>query len=179
MMNDQEGVFGANQSGATRHAEPLSIENLAPAFFGLLTTRVSDRIVADGSRVASSLGIPVPARCMSTIITLSHGPKGVSEIARALGVSHVAAMKNIRKLSSLGFTVTRSDPKDARRKPIEFTPKGRKAARQLHIFVEHIRQVYLDIFSEIDVNVYDAMSKFEAALVRRSFHERLSEATRA
>ena len=151
----------------------------APAFFGLLATRLTDLIVDEGGRVAAARGVRTPTRCMSTMLTLLAGPKGVSELARDLGMSHVALIKIVRQLSELGFVETGEDPADRRRRPVSLTEDGVAAAREVEWFVGHLRTVYLDLFDEIGVNVHDAMRRMETALTARSFFARLDARTPA
>ncbi len=150
----------------------------APAFFGLLATRLTDLVVDEGGRVSAERGIETPPRCMSTMLTLLDGPKGVSELARELGMSHVALIKIVRQLTELGFVEIGADPEDRRRRPVALTEIGHKAALDVERFVMRLRVVYFDLFDEIGVNVHDAMRKMEAALRKRSFYDRLEKATR-
>lgn len=156
-----------------------TILNYAPAFFGLLATRLTDLIVEEGGRVAAQRGIETPPRCMSTMLTLLAGPKGVSELARELGMSHVALIKIVRQLTELGFVEVGTDPQDRRRRPVTLTRAGDRAARDVERFVMRLRLVYHDLFEEIGVDAHAALLKMEAAFRSRSFYDRLDEKTRS
>lgn len=166
----QEQLTSIDPAG---EAPERTIMAYAPAFFGLLATRLTELIVDEGGQIAASRGIETPARCMSTILILLDGEKGVSELARELGLSHVALIKIVRQLNALGFVETGADPNDRRRRPIKLTKKGLKAARDVESFIAHLQLVYLELFEEIGVNVHDALRKMEAALRTRSLYDRL------
>jgi DNA-binding MarR family transcriptional regulator len=168
--------MGSRPDSDSKRSE-TAIDVYAPAFLGLLATRVVDRLVEDGARIAKAQGISVPPRCMSTIMTLAKGPIGVSEISRQLGVSHVAVIQHVRQLADLGLVRTLTDPNDARRKPVELTAKGKQAAREVAQFLEAAQQVYRDIFAETGTDVYEALTKIESTLNRISFFERMEAAT--
>ncbi|MFN2100103.1 MarR family winged helix-turn-helix transcriptional regulator [Altererythrobacter sp. MF3-039] len=150
------------------------VEQFAPGFFALVAARLSERIVEEGAEIAAASGIVTPARCMSTIVALTSGPKGVSELGRMMGVSHVAAMKNVRSLSELGFVQTGIDPSDARRKPIHLSNAGRTEAAQVIEFVQALQAVFREVDREIGESAYDSLLRFEEALDRQSLSSRIS-----
>jgi len=178
-MNSKKFHFESSAGSRAGRKMSPAIADYAPAFFGLLATRLTDRIVEEGANVADARGIETPPRCMSTMVTLARGPMGVSEISRAIGISHVAVMKNTRRLTNLGLVRTGRDPSDARRKPIELTPKGERAAFDVIEFVTALQEVYREIFAEIGVDAYDALEKFDEALDRQSFFDRLDKVTQS
>lgn len=165
-----------SNSSRTRENEAAvsPVEQFKPAFMALVAARLSERIIEEGAEIAASLGIITPARCMSTMVVLERGPKGVSELGRMMGVSHVAAMKNVRLLSELGFVEVGSDPNDARRKPIYLTDRGRKEAAQVIEFVTTLQSAFREVEHEIGISVQDSLTQFEQALDRRSLLSRLA-----
>ncbi len=144
----------------------------APAFFGLVTTRVLDRIIVTGVDAAVQNGLDIPARSMSALILLAAEPMGVSELAERLGVTHAAAIKNTRALLEQKLIERCEDISDARRRPLYLTLQGRACVTDVVEFVKIAQCVYADLFEEVGVDLHEAMLKMEAALKREGFNER-------
>lgn len=157
---------------------PSVLEAYSPAFFALAATRVTDLILTEGSDAARQQGIDVPARSMSTMLSLLASPKGVTELARELSVTHVAIIKTTRALSEMGYVKAGRDPADARRRPLELTAKGRKAAADVERFMAAAQIAFTDLFEEIGVNAETVMLNLEQALKRESFQDRMQSAYR-
>lgn len=152
-----------------------TIASYAPAFFGLRASRLTELIVEQGARYTKAEGIRTPVRGMSTLLCLRQGPATVTELAAELGVTHAAVIKNARMLESEGFIDRGEDPSDARQRPLSLTAAGRKAAEETAAFMELARQVYLEIFDEIGIDVHAGLVGMEAALARSPLDERLKK----
>lgn len=152
-------------------------EKYSPAFFALAASRVTESIIADGAAVARTLGIDIPARSMSTMLSLYDAPKGVTKLARELSVTHVAIIKISKTLIDRGYVQAGRDPLDARRRPLELTEKGRVAAREVQWFMTALKATYAELFAEVGVDAESVMLSLEKALMQRSFHDRLNAAS--
>lgn len=148
----------------------------APAFFAFLATQLTDRIVSEGGRFSNTMGLEIPVTTMSTIMALKDGPASVTEIASALNVSHVAAIKTTRILIEKDILERRNDPDDGRRRPLSLTAKGKRVAEDVSTVIKKAQTVYCELFDEIGVDVHDALLKMNTALDRISFDKRLAKA---
>lgn len=148
----------------------------APAFFAFLAIQLTDRISSEGARFSNAMGLAIPVNTMSTIMALMDGPASVTEIASALNVSHVAAIKTTRILADKGILARRDDPNDGRRKPLSLTRKGKLVAADVNTVIEKAQIVYRELFEEIGVDLHDALLRMNNALDRISFDKRLAEA---
>ena len=77
------------------------------------------------------------------ILDLDKDNNGVKtgEIAECLGISHVTALRTIRRLQNEGYVKT------SRGKPVVLTPKGRKLA----LYAKERHQLLIDFFIAIGV----------------------------
>jgi DNA-binding MarR family transcriptional regulator len=164
-----------NQSPEKRPLQP-PIQAYAPAFLALLASKLNDRISSEGARFTATMGLEIPVNTMSTIMALKDSPASVTEIADALNVSHVAAIKTTRILIEKGILVRSDDPADGRRKPLSLTAKGKRVAKNVSIVIEKAQIAYRQLFDEIGVDVHEALLKMDAALDRISFDKRLAQA---
>ncbi len=150
------------------------VSAFAPAFFGLAASRLVDRLVEEGSGAASSAGLTAPVRTFSLLITLSDGPRTVTEIAERLGVTHAAVIKQASPLLEAKFVARTQDPDDRRRMPLRLTAKGARETARVADFMKAAQKAYLAIFDEIGMDVFAAIERFNGALDRTAFDERLS-----
>jgi len=75
-----------------------------------------------------------PSGIRSTQFTLlstaqSKGPVGISELAKLLATDRTTLTRNLKPLLDRGLLVTVNGP-DARRRPVELTPKGLETLRK-------------------------------------------------
>jgi DNA-binding MarR family transcriptional regulator len=153
-------------------AEALIHHAYAPAFFALIASRITERILASGTGLAGRRGISVPGRSMSSLLLLKAGPMSVTEIAATLKVTHAASIKNVRALLDAGLVERRDDPGDARRKPLHLTEDGMAEAERVDAFMRESGAVYAEIFEEVGVDIHAALLRMEAALDRKDFAAR-------
>lgn len=157
-------------------ADENGLSAFAPAFFGLACNRVVDRIVAEGGAYARRMGVSAPVRSMSCLLLLEQKPRPVTDLASALGMTHAGAIKASGALIEAGLVRRGSDPADRRRKPLALTAEGHAAARETRGFIEPVRLAYADLFEEIGTDVLAAIEALDAALDRKDFDQRLTEA---
>jgi DNA-binding MarR family transcriptional regulator len=150
----------------------------APAFFGLMATRVTDRILEQAGPAMAAAGLTVPARATSSLLLLARRPMTVTEIAEALGYTHAALIKLTRVLIEAGLAERGEDETDARRKPISLTAAGREEARRADAFMRRAGAVYSALFEEIGVDVFDGLARMDAALAKQDFSSRLEAFSR-
>lgn len=157
-------------------AADAPLRRYAPAFLGLMSNRLIDRIVEEGGRYAETSGVRAPVRFMSSLLLLADREQSVTELARALGMTHAGAIKAVQTLEKEGLAVRRDDPCDGRRKIIGLTEQGRSAAQEADAFMKRARAAYQTLFEEIGVDLYAAITAANAALDRADFGARLAAA---
>ena len=156
-----------------------SIDSLGPTFIGLQLVQLSDIIDWQGDKLFSELGHAFPSRCVSTLIFLSREkPATVTEIAVFLGISHQLVGHRLKELKSEGLVQEQEDPSDSRRRLISLTRRGKTRAAKVAALCGEIEQVFGKVFSEIGINLFDALIKAKTALADRDISMRLSDARR-
>ncbi|QNL19953.1 winged helix-turn-helix transcriptional regulator [Hyphobacterium sp. CCMP332] len=144
-----------------------------PAFLGQLMVRITEFLIASGAPVAAEFGITAPVRTFSILVLLRTEAASSSELASALGVTHVAIVKNVRALLVLGLVEKSDDPGDARRKPISLTDSGTIEAQKVHMFMELSRSVFEELFEDVGHDVFSALHDIEDAFKREGLGERI------
>jgi len=138
--------------------------------------RLSEALDGDTARVYAALGIDFEQRWFGVLnqIALS-GPMTVGELAAVLRITHVSVSQTRRSLETAGILVSQADPKDARRKPLALTPKGRELVERL----APLWAAFAAASRDLDAEAGDAAALFdrlEDALARRSLFDRIMDA---
>lgn len=149
------------------------IHAYAPAFFGLAASRLIDRIVEEGGEAARKAGLTAPVRTYSMLIVLQEEALTVTEIAGRLGVTHAAVIKQSKPLLDARLIARRQDAADRRRMPLSLTDRGRREAAKVVLFMKAAQQVYQDLFKEVGADMFEAILRFDAALDRTPFDQRM------
>ncbi len=139
--------------------------------------RVVDQIMADCRSYLTSTGLAVPAKGVSTVLLLeAEGALGITEISQRLNFSHTLVVRLVSPLTSAGLVVEHRDPNDGRRRVLELTERGRRAAEEVRArFLAPAETAYLNLFKEIGVDVFDVIERLDVALADKSFVTRLHE----
>lgn len=86
-----------------------------------------EAMVADVVADLAAQGHPgVTATHEFALRAVGEGAQSASELGRRLGVTKQAAAKTIATLEELGYVERRTDPRDARRKTLTVTDRGRE-----------------------------------------------------
>ena len=150
-----------------------ALDDYAPAFLGMIMSRLVDEIVAAGSATARALSIDLPPRSMSIITLLAERERTVTEIAAAVGQTHAAVIKNMKPLAERGLVARKDDASDGRRKPYALTPHGREIARTLDTLLRAGAAAFRELFEETGIDLYDAILRTDEALKRQSMEQRM------
>lgn len=149
------------------------IHSYAPAFFGLAASRLIDRIVDEGGEAARRAGLTAPVRTYSMLIVLQEEALTVTEIAARLGVTHAAVIKQSKPLLAARLIARKQDAADRRRMPLSLTEKGRREAAKVVSFMKAAQRVYQNLFEEVGADLFEAILRFDAALDRAPFNQRM------
>lgn len=95
------------------------------AAIGARLRRLSERIDREANAVYAARGIDFEQRWYGTLSLLDEqGPLSVTEIARALHITHVAVSQVRRSLTTAGLIGSTLDPEDGRRRTLHLTEAG-------------------------------------------------------
>jgi DNA-binding MarR family transcriptional regulator len=100
----------------------------------------------------------------------------LADIAQALGYTHQAVAKAVDILEQDGLMESRASDKDLRKRLVSLTRKGKREAELVGEVAERAAQAFEEVFSEIGVDLFNALRAFETALDRRPLEGRLLEA---
>jgi ribosomal protein S18 acetylase RimI-like enzyme/DNA-binding transcriptional ArsR family regulator len=151
------------------------ISDLGELAFGTRLRRLSERLMRDISRVYADLDIDFEARWFPVICLLTRQlPLSVTDIAKALGLSHPAVNQIAGVMASHELVSSRRDPSDDRRRLLVLTPKGRRTATILSPVWETIAAETKTLIAESDADLLGILTRLETALNGRDMYERVS-----
>jgi DNA-binding MarR family transcriptional regulator len=108
------------------------------------------------------------------LIRLGHnGPMTIRRLAAELQVTHSAMSQTVAAMRREGLV--RSSPgADARTRTVALTPKARRLLPFLEAEWRSTEQALADLEAEIPYALSQVVTDIEAALTRRSFHDRIA-----
>jgi DNA-binding MarR family transcriptional regulator len=149
------------------------LRRVGAAALGAQLRRLSDRIDREANQIYAGLGFKFEQRWFGLLNQLvRRGPLSVAELALALGVSHVAVSQTRAALVAQDFIAMRNDAKDARRRTLVLTARGRRLTRQLRRTWQRLDRVARELDREAG-GVVAVLAKLEHALDRQSLLERV------
>ncbi|SFB44322.1 DNA-binding transcriptional regulator, MarR family [Amycolatopsis marina] len=100
------------------------------------------------------------------------GPMTIRDLARSLDLTHSALSQTVSALRREGLVTTRPGA-DARTREVELTPKGRDIVPFLEAEWRATEAAVAELDAEIPYALRQVIQDLEAALRRRSFHDRI------
>lgn len=159
--------------------DPDSINELGPTFLGLQAYQLLNTIDFQGTELLEKHGINLPSRAVSTMMYLLKMKQvTVTGLAQFLGMSHQLVGHRIKDLKTHGLLAEQKDPADLRRTLIVLTKPGENLARQIEQLNKEVESVYLALFEEIGVDLFEALITARQALVEKSLGMRVAEQRR-
>lgn len=156
--------------------DPDSINELGPTFLGLHVFQLLNIIDHQGTELLLKRGIDLPSRSVSTMMYLMKKKQmTVTGLAQFLGMSHQLVGHRIKDLKSHGLVTEQKDPADLRRTLIVLTKQGEDMARQIEQLNREVESVYLALFEEIGVDLFQALIMAKQALMEKSLGMRVAE----
>lgn len=151
----------------------IESHELRDAFVGKLLDGLVNRIVEQGDDLLSRAGVVFPSRSASTVLLLGSGKNlSAADIAKILGEPHQLATQRVDLLITLGIVSRVDDPRDARRKVVRLTPKGRRQLQKLEASLVLARAAMAALFDEIGCDLSAAALRAMRALDHKSLAER-------
>lgn len=153
------------------------IESQGRAFLAHRLRRSSELIVEQLGAELGRMALAVPPRSASMLLLVDEeGPIGVVDIARRLRLSHPLIVRMAQQLEALGLVAVERNPRDARRKQLVPTDRGRREAAALRRLNLRLAAAFAALFEEIGCDLVAILDRADAALAARPMHERLSTA---
>lgn len=144
------------------------------AAIGARLRRLSERIDREANAVYAARGIDFEQRWYGTLSLLdARGPLSVTEIARALQITHVAVSQARRSLTTAGLIESTLDPEDGRRRTLHLTDMGRAFVARLWPLWDALNAAG-DAINREAANPSAALDRLEQALDRVSLAERVA-----
>jgi len=103
-----------------------------------------------------------------------NGPMTITELAESVHRTHSAMSQKVAAMRKAGFVRTTAGP-DARSKKITLTPRARHIVGRLAAEWRATEAAIAEIEAEIPYAMSQVVTDIEAALGRKSFHDRIAE----
>ena len=141
---------------------------------GTLLRHVLDEMDDDIGSVLSDLGTPGYRPRFSPVVRalVALGPVPISDLARAIGVTHSAASQTVAQMASRGFVALRPG-EDARQRVVHLTAKARDLLPKIEAEWAATASAAAEMDAELPFPLADLVPAIAAALARRSFRQRI------
>src|SRR5215469_7351756 len=114
-----------------------------------------------------------PSFVMELIRLHSRGPMTITELAESVQRTHSAMSQKVAAMSSAGWVRTVAGP-DARSKRVTLTAKARRIVGRLAAEWRATEAAVAEIEAEIPYPLSRVVTDIEAAVRRKSFHDRIA-----
>lgn len=143
------------------------------AFTGKMALDFAFLIAAQAEDVYKNKGICFPVTVSSTLLYLTRvKAASLLEISSALNHQHQLVAQRIKILLKLALIEANADPMDKRRTLYRLTKAGKRQGEILQDYCREAADVFLDLSSEVGVNLLEALHQASAALQRTPLLER-------
>ena len=149
--------------------------HLGELALGSRLKRLSDQIMRDGVKIYKDSGIEFEPRWFPVFYTLSkESPRGVTEVAGDLGVSHAAVSQVVRELLKKDLLVAVKDEYDGRRKLLSLSEKGKGLLPKIQEVWNDIAVAIHQMLSEHKTNIIDSLREVERSFEVNNLHQRVA-----
>ena len=160
-------------------SRPDFVESLGALTLDHRFKRMLARLLAEADDVYRALGLPIKARWCSTLLLLEQeGGLTVTEVAERLCLSHPAVVQILGDMEGSGLVRRVRDRKDARRRMLSLSPKGKRWMPALHQVWAELARVQATVFDTGEGDMLDALGAATTRLERKSIAERVLERLR-
>ncbi|WP_223669075.1 MarR family winged helix-turn-helix transcriptional regulator [Kangiella shandongensis] len=143
------------------------------ALLGKRAEDLSNLIEQQTQPIFDSLGIIVPIKSCSTLLTLSElDQASLADIARQLQQSHQLVKQKLPKLIKLDLIQQTADPEDKRRTLYFLTPQGKSQTQKIRDYLEQSETLVDSISKDIGVDLFDAIDQAIESMQNKSLWER-------
>jgi len=153
-----------------------AVDELGPSFIGLQLYQLLSVINVQGNKLLKDLNLEIPSRVASSLMLLKiNGPMSVTQLGSTLNMSHQLMAHRIKTLKELKLIIQKKDPNDGRRMLFHLTYKGDQLASNLQKVSQIAIDGYMDLYEELDVNLYEALIKARKLLLKKPLYERIKD----
>lgn len=152
--------------------------NQASAVLGLASRlkRLLDVLSRDTREICRARGLDFEPRWFAVFDCLyRQGPKGVTVIARELGISHPAVNQVAAELAAAGLIATYRDRADKRKRVLALTAKGRAMMPALEPLWADLGDAIEEVTLAGGDDFLLALTRLENALASRPLPERIAD----
>lgn len=137
---------------------------------------LQDAMDADVARIYAEADIEglKPSWVQELLRLNAHGPMTIAELARSVHRTHSAMSQKVAAMRAAGWVRTFAGD-DARSKRVALTPKAEQAIGALAAEWRATEASIAEIEAEIPYPLSRVVTDIAAALVRKSFHDRIAQ----
>jgi DNA-binding MarR family transcriptional regulator len=168
----------AGQDAAARPAAEMQAKPQSLVGLGTLLRHVLDEMDGDIATVLSDLGMPGYRPRFSPVVRalVTLGPVPISDLARAIGVTHSAASQTVAQMASRGFVELRPG-EDARQRVVRLTAKARALLPKIDAEWAATASAAAEMDAELPFPLAELVPAIAEALERRSFRQRMLDSS--
>ncbi|WP_369392473.1 MarR family winged helix-turn-helix transcriptional regulator [Streptomyces sp. CG1] len=151
-----------------KHPDPVAV--------GTLLRHVLDLLDGDVAKVYEEQGLAEYRPRFSPVVRalLAEGPLSVRDLAAAVGVTHSAASQTAAQMARAGLVTHTPDPRDARRRLVELTPRAHALLPQIEAEWDATVAAMAELDAELSMPLADLLMEVAEAVRRRPFRERIA-----
>ena len=151
------------------------IRKVGAQALGTRLRRLSEQIDRDAAQCYKRFGVRFEPRWFGTIDQLRmNGGMSVSELAEALGITHVSVSQTRKSLEDQGLIASAPDPQDGRRAVLSLTDAGQALIRELTPLWDAMMAASIELDEEA-MGIAKALGQLDDALERRSLFDRVGD----
>ncbi|GGL92565.1 MarR family transcriptional regulator [Streptomyces fumigatiscleroticus] len=149
-----------------------------PVAVGTLLRHVLELLDQDVAKVYEEQGLAEYRPRFSPVVRalLAAGPLSVRDLASAVGVTHSAASQTAAQMARAGLVTHTPDPRDARRRLVELTPKARSLLPRIEAEWHATNSAMAELDAELSLPLGQLLTEVAEALRRRPFRDRIAAA---
>ncbi|MCP4977574.1 MAG: hypothetical protein GY931_15585 [Maribacter sp.] len=160
---------------STNYNSYESINVLGLSFLGLHLYQLFSLINDQGNQMMESEELNIPSRTASTLMLLkTEGALSVTDLAGLLNMSHQLIAHRIKPLKKKKYIYEISDSDDGRKTLFKLTVEGEKAVTRLEKVMTLAEIAYIDLFAEINTDLFESVKKAKMALIRKPMIYRIN-----
>ncbi|MDF3077299.1 MAG: transcriptional regulator [Sphingobacteriaceae bacterium] len=136
--------------------------------------RLSDRLANDVSLIYKEAGLELEPKWFLILMLLKKEKLlSIGEISEMLKLSHPAIVQFVDELLKQGLVITSKDSKDARRRMISLSPKGKDVLLKAEPVLEIVKTENQNWLNEQNYNLLNLIVQLEQSLDEKSMYERI------
>ncbi len=140
--------------------------------------RLSDQIMRDGAKIYQANNIDFEPKWFPVFYLLSQdAPKGVTEMAQELGVSHAAVSQVVRELLNKKLLSGVKDRQDGRKRLLSLSTKGEELLPRIREIWDDVAAAFHQMINEHQSNIIDSIREVEQSFEEMTLDQRVANIT--